>query len=85
LPLRRDKLNLELAYLRRMRYGRSSEQMDAQQLELLAQNSQANAAPVIDLQAERERAPRSSGLLYRRRHSTFGVRYFHGGRDLYPA
>ena len=25
-----DKLNLELAYLRRMRYGRSSEQMDAQ-------------------------------------------------------
>lgn len=50
-----DKLKLELAYLRRMRYGRSSEQMDAQQLELLAQNAQVNAAPVIDLQAERER------------------------------
>ncbi len=50
-----DKLNLELAYLRRMRYGRSSEQMDAQQLELLAQHAQADAAPVIDLQAERER------------------------------
>lgn len=49
-----DKLKLELAYLRRMRYGRSSEQMDAQQLELLAQNAQVNAAPVIDLQAERE-------------------------------
>ncbi|GEM_PF-5268847 len=27
-----DKLNLELAYLRHMRYGRSSEQLNAQQL-----------------------------------------------------
>lgn len=50
-----DKLKLELAYLRRMRYGRSSEQMDAQQLELLAQNAQANPAPVIDLEVERAR------------------------------
>ena len=28
-----DKLKLELAYLRRIRYGRSSEQIDAQQME----------------------------------------------------
>lgn len=38
-----------------MRYGRSSEQMDAQQLELLAQNAPANPALVIDLQVERAR------------------------------
>ena len=50
-----DKLNPELASLRRMRYGRSSKQMDAQQLELLAQTAQTTAASVIDLQAARAR------------------------------
>lgn len=50
-----EKLNLEVAYLRRMRYGRSSEQMDAQQLELLAQSAQPEPAPVADLDTERER------------------------------
>ena len=63
-----DKLKLELAYLRRMRYGRSSEQMDAQQLELLAQNTQANAVPVIDLQAERERRQGKSNKRPELRH-----------------
>ena len=63
-----DKLNLELAYLRRMRYGRSSEQMDAQQLELMAQSAQTNAAPVIDLQAERERRKGKSNKRPELRH-----------------
>jgi transposase len=63
-----DKLNLELAYLRRMHYGRSSEQMDAQQLELLAQSDQNNAAPVIDLQAERERRKSKSNKRPELRH-----------------
>lgn len=63
-----DKLNLELAYLRRMRYGRSSEQMDAQQLELLVQNAQVNAAPVIDLQVERERRKGKSNKRPELRH-----------------
>lgn len=63
-----DKLNMELAYLRRMRYGRSSEQMDAQQLELLAQNTQTTAVPVIDLQAERERRKGKSNQRPELRH-----------------
>ena len=50
-----DQLKLEVAYLRRMRYGRSSEQMDAQQLELLTQNSPQTPAPVVDLETERQR------------------------------
>ena len=51
-----------------MRYGRSSEQMDAQQLELLIQNAQINAAPVIDLQAERERRKGKSNKRPELRH-----------------
>lgn len=51
-----------------MRYGRSSEQMDAQQLELLAQNAQINATPVIDLQAERERRKGKSNKRPELRH-----------------
>jgi len=42
-----DKLTLELARLRRMQFGRSSEQLDAriEQLELMVEELQASAAP----------------------------------------
>src|SRR5438105_4412083 len=42
-----DKLTLELARLKRMQFGRSSEQLDAriEQLELMVEELQASAAP----------------------------------------
>lgn len=50
-----DQLKLDVAHLRCMRYGRSSEQMDAQQHEHLAQNNPPTPAPVVDLATERQR------------------------------
>ena len=49
LRLANEKMKVELTYLRRMRYGRSSERMDAaqSQLELLS----AALAPVVALSA----------------------------------
>ena len=44
-----DKLKVEVAYLRRMKYGRSSEQLEHAQLELVSgQVTQPTAAPVIE-------------------------------------
>ncbi|MDO8775747.1 MAG: IS66 family transposase zinc-finger binding domain-containing protein [Burkholderiaceae bacterium] len=48
-----DKLKVEVAYLRRMKYGRSSEQLEHAQLELVGgQVAQPAGAPTLNTEAE---------------------------------
>ena len=48
-----DKLKVEVAYLRRMKYGRSSEQLEHAQLELVGgQVAQPSGAPTLNAETD---------------------------------
>lgn len=55
-----EKLKVEVAYLRRMKYGRSSEKMEHPQLELVGSDAQIAAVASPDAEAREEQAPESN-------------------------
>ena len=73
-----DKMKVELAYLRRMKYGRSSERLEHAQLELRAGPAKLNSPMRVDTAPEGEDIARENWSKYEQKTPSHALSGFQG-------